>query len=42
MRTLNGESLTVSFKTPDGERGSYSLDYQELLHTISLLKAKPK
>src|SRR5437868_12568110 len=39
IRTPNGDSLMVSFTTPDGERGSYSLDYQELLHTISLLKA---
>ena len=39
IRTPNGESLTVSFTTPDGERGSYSLDYQALLHTISLLQA---
>jgi hypothetical protein len=26
-RTPNGESLMVSFTTPDGERGSYTLDY---------------
>jgi hypothetical protein len=37
-RTPNGESLTVSFMTHDGERGYYSLNYQELLRTISLLK----
>src|SRR6185436_7244391 len=33
IRTPNGESLMVSFTTLDGERGAYSLDYQELLHT---------
>ena len=38
IRTPSGESLIVSFTTFDGERGSYSLDYQDLLHTISLLK----
>ena len=41
IRSQDGHSLMVSFTTLDGERGSYSLDYQELLHTISLLKAKP-
>ena len=41
IRTPNGDSLMMSFTTPDGERGSYSLDYKELLYTISLLKAKP-
>jgi hypothetical protein len=41
IRTSNGESLMVSFTTLDGERGAYSLDYQELLRTISLLKTKP-
>ena len=41
IRTPNGESLMVNFTTLDGERGSYSLNYQELLHTISLLTAKP-
>jgi hypothetical protein len=41
IRTPNGESLMVSFTTRDGERGAYFLDYQELLHTISLLKTKP-
>ena len=37
IRTANGELLIVNFTTVDGERGSYSLDYQDLLHTISLL-----
>jgi hypothetical protein len=41
IRTPNGESLMVNFTTLDGERGSYSLNYQELLHTISLLTVKP-
>ena len=41
IRAPNGESLTVSFTTLDGEHGSYTLDYQELLRTISLLKTKP-
>ena len=41
IRTPNGESFMVNFTTLDGERGSYSLNYQELLHTISLLTAKP-
>jgi hypothetical protein len=41
-RTPNDESLIVSFTTHDEERGSYSLEYQALLHTISLLKMKPK
>jgi hypothetical protein len=41
IRTPNGESLMVNFTTLDGERGSYLLNYQELLRTISLLTAKP-
>ena len=41
IRSVDGESLLVSFTTPDGEDGFYPVDYREIKHIISLLKAKP-